>query len=166
MSRLSFVVDQIKAARHYTRSLLDGVEPDQWFRLPEEGVTHIAWQVGHLAAAEYSLTLRRMRGTRESDSELISQEFLKQFGKGSSPEADPGKYPSAEEIDGVFERVHKQAIEELQELPEAVLDEPVDKPHPMFSTKLEALRFCPLHEMVHAGQLGLLRRLSGDAPLR
>ena len=166
MSRLSFVVDQISTARHYTGSLLDGLEPEQWFRQPEEGVTHVAWQVGHLAAAEYSLTLRRMRGTSESDSELISEGFLKQFGKGSSPEADPGKYPSAEEIQGVFERVHRQAIEELRELPESVLDEPVDKPHPMFSTKYGALAFCSLHEMIHAGQIGLLRRLLGCAPLR
>ncbi|MHC4405124.1 MAG: DinB family protein [Planctomycetota bacterium] len=166
MSRLASVADQIRIARLYTKSLLDNLEANDWFRQPAEGVTHIAWQVGHLAAAEYYLTLLRIRGKREEDAALISDDDLKRFGKGSVPEADPGSYPSPEEIRGTFDRVHKQAVRELKELPETVLDERTDPPHPMFSTKLEALAFCSLHEMVHAGQIGLLRRLLGRAPLR
>jgi hypothetical protein len=166
MSRLDLVVDQIRTSRLYTRSLIDGLEADQWFRQPSEGVTHIAWQVGHLAVAEYYLALDRIRGRKEDDAALMPDEFLKQFGKGSVPDADPGKYPSPEEILGVFGRVHKQVIKELKELPDAVLDEPTDKPHPMFSTKFGALAFCSQHEMLHAGQIGLLRRLLGNAPLR
>jgi hypothetical protein len=57
-------------------------------------------------------------------------------------------------------------LDELARLPGGVLDETVDNPHPMFSTKLGALMFCPFHEMLHAGQIGLLRRLFGNAPLR
>lgn len=166
MSRLSLVVDQIRTARMYTTSLLDGLEADHWFRQPREGVTHVAWQVGHLAAAQYYLALQRIRGRKEGDAELIPDDFLKLFGKGSVPDADRDKYPSPEEIRGVFGRVHKQAVKELKELPEAVLDEPTDKPHPLFSTKFGALAFCPQHEMLHAGQIGLLRRLLGSAPLR
>jgi len=75
-------------------------------------------------------------------------------------------YPSIETIQDVFARVRKQAVEELGQLADSVLDEPTEKPHPMFSTKLGALAFCPLHEMLHAGQIGLLRRLSGSDPLR
>jgi len=166
MSRLTLLVDQIRKARLYTRSLLEGVEADQWFRQPAEGVTHIAWQVGHIAAAEYFLTMQRMRGRRAEDAELIGDDFLTLFGKGSAPQADPGVYPSIETIQDVFARVRKQAVEELGQLADSVLDEPTEKPHPMFSTKLGALAFCPLHEMLHAGQIGLLRRLSGSDPLR
>ena len=166
MSRLGSVVDQIRTARLYTESLLDGIEADHWFRRPAEGVTHVAWQVGHLAVAQHFLTMQRIRGRKEEDAELIGDDFMKQFGKGSVPEANPDEYPSPDEIRAVFDRVHKQAVKELEELPEAVLDEPTDKPHPMFSTKHGALSFCPLHEMLHAGQIGLLRRLLGSAPLR
>ena len=166
MSRISSVLEQIKTARAYTESLLDGLEPDDWFRQPSEGITHIAWQVGHLGAAEYFLTLNRIRGPEAEDAELISEKFLKLFGKGSVPEADPGSYPGAEEILETARRVHNRAVEELGRLSEAVLDEPVDTPHAMFSTKYGALAFCSLHEMLHAGQIGLLRRLLGNAPLR
>ena len=88
------------------------------------------------------------------------------FGKGSTPQADTGIYPDAAEIRALFDRVHRQAIDELSRLSDAVLDEPVENPHPMFSTKLGALLFCAPHEMLHAGQIGLLRRLMGNEPLR
>lgn len=166
MSRISFVLEQIKTARAYTESFTDGLKPDDWFRRPSEGVTHIAWQFGHLAAAEYFLTLNRIRGPKAEDGELISDKFLKQFGKGSVPDADPRGYPSAEEILATARRVHNRALDELEGLSETVLDEPVDNPHPMFSTKYGALAFCSLHEMLHAGQIGLVRRLLGNAPLR
>jgi hypothetical protein len=39
-------------------------------------------------------------------------------------------------------------------------------PYAGYPTKLGALLFCPLHEMIHAGQIGLLRRLMGKPPIR
>ena len=165
MSRLELIGEQIAKARAYSASLLEDLNPDDWFAMPGSGVTHLAWQVGHLAAAEYYLTMVRIRGQKDEDASLIAPELLKLFGRGSTPDPDPGKYPPVEDILQVFHRVHAQAIDELRQLPDAVLDEPTD-PHPMFTTKLGAVSFCPLHEMVHAGQIGLLRRLLGRAPLR
>jgi len=39
-------------------------------------------------------------------------------------------------------------------------------PHPMFKTKLEAVQWCGQHEFIHIGQIGLLRRLLREKPLR
>ena len=50
--------------------LFFAADPAEWFRQPTEGVTHIAWQVGHLALAEYWLTLERIRGRRPDDLHL------------------------------------------------------------------------------------------------
>jgi hypothetical protein len=35
-----------------------------------------------------------------------------------------------------------------------------------FPTKFGSLLFCSHHEMLHAGQIGLLRRLTGKLPIR
>ena len=166
MSRIDLVVKQICSARGYTEHLLEDIQPDDWFRQPAEGVTHVAWQVGHLAIAEYRLALERVRGPQPRDAELISGDLLALFGRGSVPDPDPGKYPKTQEIRAVFDRVHQQTVEEVRSLPEAVLDEPTDKPHPMFHTKIGALDWCAQHEMLHAGQIGLLRRLFGREPLK
>jgi hypothetical protein len=46
------------------------------------------------------------------------------------------------------------------------LDNPTDPPHAVFKTKLGAIEFSPQHELVHAGQIAMLRRLMGKPPLR
>ena len=165
MSRLSLALDQIAFARKYTVRLLESIDPGDWFRQPAEGVSHIAWQTGHLAMAEYRLAVERMRGRRPEDEALISDAFLVQFGRDSVPNPDAAKYPSPADIRRKLDRVHEQALRELREVAEAELDQPPLKPHPLFSTKLGSLFWCAQHEMVHAGQIGLLRRLLGHRPL-
>ena len=44
--------------------------------------------------------------------------------------------------------------------------EPVEMPYAVHANKLGCLLFCSHHEMLHAGQLGLLRRLLGKEPIR
>lgn len=166
MSRLELLVNQIRLVREYTGSLVDAVPAEAWFRQPAEGITHVAWQVGHLTVAEHFLTMSRIRGSQPEDERLIPPEFFTVFGKGSTPTPQASDYPPPAEIRSVFDAVHCRALEELAELPDDVLDEQVDPPHPAFSTKLGALSFCPMHEMLHAGQIGLLRRLLGGKPLR
>jgi hypothetical protein len=165
MTRLQSAVDMICKVRSYTENLLDNTSPDDWFRRPGEGLTHIAWQVGHLAVVEYFLTLKRVRGPRPEDEGLVENRYFELFGKGSTPqEADAS--PSPDEIRMTLRRVHDQALAELADLAESELDVPVEPAHPMFSTRLEAIQFCPCHEMLHNGEIALLRRIFGYAALR
>jgi hypothetical protein len=158
-------LDRIESARRYTTNLLNHVPPTDWFRMPREGVSHIAWQVGHLAMAEYRLALERVRGKRPDDEQILPALFLERFGKGSSPTGDPAAYPPIETIRAVFDAVHRRVQAEVASLDDAVLQEPSAAAHTLFTTKLGALLWCAEHEMVHAGQIGLLRRLLGSQPL-
>ncbi len=166
MSRLEFIIEQLCTARLHTESLLNGITSEDWFRQPTEGVTHVAWQVGHLAYAKHLLLMERRRGLRPEDEELIPARFRSLFQRGSSPGPDSSEYPSPEVIRDVFDEVHRRGIEELRSLPDEGLDVPTEPAHPRFKTKFEAMQFCPLHEMLHAGQIGLLRRLLGMKPIR
>ena len=56
-SRLEIAVKNIEFARNYTLGMIDDLNEADWFRQPSEGVTHIAWQIGHLTMAEYALTM-------------------------------------------------------------------------------------------------------------
>jgi hypothetical protein len=133
--------------------------------MPKEKVSHIAWQVGHLAMAEYRLALERIRGKRSDDEQILPAVFLERFGKGSTPAADPTVYPSIEEIRRVFEAVHRQVLNEVAGIDEVALDAPPAASHILFNTKRGALLWCAEHEMLHAGQIGLLRRLLGSQPI-
>ncbi len=163
MSRLSQALQHLDFARRYTLERLAGIDQADWFHMPG-GVTHVAWQVGHLAMADYRLLLERVRAAREEDAQLISQEFLALFGKGSTPQEDAGLYPSCEEIVAVFTRVRAAGLEEVRNLADEELDNPALKPHRLFKTKLGSVQWCGDHELMHAGQLGLLKRLLGSGP--
>ena len=165
MSQLETVVSQIQFARRYTERLLDQIEPAEWFKMV--GVTHVAWQVGHLAFAQYSLGLERIRGPRAGDAELYPPLYSTLFGGDSVPNPDPVHNPSPAELRDVFDRVHRQLVEELQTsgFTDAELDAPFATQHPLCQTRGELLFWCCTHEMVHAGQIGLIRRLLGQAPL-
>lgn len=165
MTPLQLAVEQIIFARAYTQQLLDTIDPADWFRIPAAGVSNIAWQVGHLAMAQYRLGLERLRGRQPGDEVLISELLLMQFGRDSAPEPDPAKNPDLGEIRHSFEAVHRQVLHEAPNLPEAEFDEPVLKPHKFVQTKLQSLLWCGQHELVHAGQIGLLRRQLGQQPL-
>jgi hypothetical protein len=115
--------------------------------------------------AEYRFALARIRGQRPEDEEVISESFQKQFLRDSTPDPDPLHNPSPDEIRTVLDRVHQRVLLELPLLADEMLDRPPRMPHPLFDTKLGSLLWCAQHEMLHAGQIGLLRRLLGHSAL-
>ena len=68
VNRLQTAIDQIVFARNYTIRLLEQTPESEWFRQIPGGISHVAWQVGHLAFAEYRLALWRIRGERPRDA--------------------------------------------------------------------------------------------------
>ena len=103
MSRISELVGRIQGVRDYTVSLVDAVPESEWFRQPAEGVTHVAWQVGHLAMAQYRLALDRVRGVQPGDEDLISEQVLSIYGKDSVPDPDPAANATPAEIRAAFD---------------------------------------------------------------
>ncbi len=165
MTDLERAAERIASARAYTLRLLDSLDPAEWFRVPAAGVSHVGWQVGHLAYAEYRMALLRTRGRQPGDGELLPDDFQQLFGIQSSPEPDPSRYPTPASIRATLDRIHARVLVEVPGLDPAALDGPLDPPHTIAKTKTECLYWCAAHEMLHAGQIGLLRRQLGHKPL-
>jgi hypothetical protein len=168
MTRLEQALVQLNLARTYSLGLLKEVPEKDWFWMPAAGVTHVAWQAGHLATAQYHLTLARIRGNRPEDRDLFPVDnFVELFGRSSQPMEDKGQYPRPAVLLATLERISTQAAKELPLLTEEELDQPTDlaKPHRIVTTRLSSLLWCAHHEFTHAGQIGLLRRLLGAAPM-
>jgi hypothetical protein len=159
------LVQEVNRSRMYTNLLLDSIAEADWFRQSADRISHVAWQVGHLAVGQYRMALLVIRGPQPSDEQLISEAFVQRFQPGSVPDPDLEQHFSAQEIREVFQRVHAQTIAELQQLTPASLHESVSPAHPMFSTRGGAIRWSTHHEYTHAGQISLLRRLLGYQPL-
>jgi uncharacterized damage-inducible protein DinB len=168
MSRtmLQAAIDRLAMSRRRVQEFIADLSVDEWFWHPAEYTTHIAWQIGHLAVSEYNLCLRRVRGRTKADETLIPDSFIEYFKLGSQPVAGSVNYPPVAEIKRVFDAVHAQALQELAALSDEELNVPVEQPHPVFKTKLGAVDYASGHELVHNGQIGLIRRLMGKQALR
>lgn len=149
---------QINFARHYTLELLEATPKELWFQMPDGLPTHIAWQVGHLAVSQYGLLMFRIRGRQPEDLDLIPGTFRKAYARSSKPKADASGQFSPDELVDRLNLVHDTAMQELASVDPSVLLEEADMPYAAYPTKLGAILFCPLHEQIHCGQIGLLRR--------
>jgi len=159
-------IQQIQYARTYTLSLLDETPHDRWFEIPDGLPTNIAWQVGHLTVSQYGLLLFRLRGRQPEDLELIPGNFRKAYSRGSVPNADADRQLSPAELLEKFTRVYELGVAELQEVSAEKLLEEVDMPWTAWPNILGSILFCPLHEHIHIGQIGVLRRGLGLEPVR
>ena len=160
------ILHQIKWARQYSRQLIDSIPESLWYTQPTGLKTHVAWQVGHLAVSQYGLMLFRQRGRMPGDLELMPGWLRKQFGRGTTPSETAGGMPSPADLLAMLDKIDAQAHAEVATLSAEQLGETTEMPYAAFPIKLGALLFCPIHESIHAGQLGLLRRLHGLDPLR
>lgn len=159
-------IGQIDFARRYTLELLEATPHEHWFTMPEGLPTNIAWQVGHLTVSQYGLLMFRIRGRKPEDLDLIPGTFRKAYGRGAIPKTDLATYPAADELLNRLATVHDLAMAELQNVDPTVLLESVGMPYAAFPIKLGAILFCPMHEQIHAGQIGLLRRALGLESVR
>ena len=166
MSRLPALIDALVFTRRYTVELIDTIPEADWFVMPAGCPTHVGWQVGHLAFAEARLVVERIGNRKSVDEGLLPAEYLPLFGRDSVPDPQQVKYPSPEDIRGVFDRVHTAAVQTLRDTTDADLDTLAGgPPHRLCRTRGEFARWVSLHEMTHAGQIGLIRRLLGHQPM-
>ena len=159
---------QVRWMRQYGMQLIESVPHELWYTIAPGMSTHLAWQVGHMSVAQYGLMLFRQRGRTESDMELMPGWLRKNFGRGSQPSTDPtdSKNPTPASLLERFTAIHAESCATAEQLTYATLMEPIDMPYAAYPNKLGALLFCPLHESVHIGQIGVLRRGLGLDPLR
>ena len=154
----------LRFAREYTDSLLADIPDEQWFTMPG-GITHVAWQVGHLAMAELRLCMIRIRGPQPIDDVIFPPDVRQYFQNDDTPRSDLAIYPSAARFREILDRVRAQLLTELPTFSDALLAEPIADSHRFCKTKADCLVWAPRHELIHAGQIGLLRRQLGHKPL-
>ncbi|MBY0586117.1 DinB family protein [bacterium] len=164
MAAIDFVRQQMIVTRDYTHRLLRATPPDRWLEIPTGGVSNVAWQVGHIAIAAYRLGLSRIRDPQPTDDVLIPPRYLELYGKGTNPSSFPDQNESPAELCRVMDGVQAQVLRESEGWKDEDLKTECLLPHPIFSTKIDSLWWYSRHESIHAGQIGLIRRMLGYDP--
>lgn len=129
---------------------------------PVPGANHAAWQVGHLITAEINLLSSVPGG---SPLELPSG-FAERHGKETAAVEPPKNFLTKAEYLSVFKKVREQTLAKLDKLPDADLDKPNSGRLAQFAPTIGDLFLLTAnHQLMHGGQLAVLRRKLGKPVL-
>jgi len=140
----------------------EDLKPEEYLHRPTAGANCAAWLIGHLTMTDRSALTRL--GKPADGLPALPDGFDKRFARDAeAPQAK--SFGDVSLLVPLFNQHRDMLIGVVRILPAEVLDRPLEKPHPMFSTVWEMLNFLGLHAIMHAGQISTIRRSLGRPPM-
>ncbi|MBA4107801.1 MAG: DinB family protein [Pirellula sp.] len=125
---------------------------------PGPGCNCLAWQLGHLIAAESSLVNIVCPG----QGAVLPEGFAEKHAKDQCGVDDPAQFLSRDEYLKLYDQVRVASKKALAELPAERLDEPApERFRSIFPTMGSVFLLIASHPMMHAGQFVPVRRRKG-----
>lgn len=159
---LDTYLDLLELAYYEAKFAFEGLEDDDVWTRPAEGVLSIGELAGHVS---YWLALR-FAGDGEDlakckvSSPLIDPRFRYYYDSLTNPPTDEQLELTADQVCKEFDRIHKEAVEAFRsQNPD--LGSPAPGTSWEWSVK-ETLKYTIFHVSYHAGQMYTVRHLMGD----
>ncbi len=141
---------------------LDDLTDAQLLERPLPGTNHIAWQLGHLIAAENGM----LSAVKPGSMPKLPDGFAEKHNKETAGSDNPADFLTKAE----YVKLAKEQRAATYALLDSLRDEDLDQPGP------EAMRsYCPTvgsvftmqgsHWLMHGGQWAIIRRKLGKPPL-
>ena len=138
---------------------LEDLSDQDLLRRPGEGCNHLAWQLGHLIAAE----CRLLEMLKPGAAIALPEGFAERHSKETIADDEPSHFHSKAEYLDLFDRARAATAAVLA----TTTDEELDAPNPnegfreMFPTVGSMYLLTATHPMMHAGQFVPWRRALG-----
>jgi uncharacterized damage-inducible protein DinB len=125
---------------------------------PVPGMNHIAWQLGHLIAAERRFT----EMVKPGSSPPLPAGFEEAHAKETCTLDDPSKFLSRAEYQDLWKQQRAATLATLDAVPESELDKPDPEKYPEWAPTVAALlAMTGTHALMHCGQFVAVRRQLG-----
>ncbi len=147
---------QMLLTRAMTEQVSDDLTENHLAVKPEDFGNPGLWILGHIAVIRGQY-LYYARGDRSR----LPAGWSELFGTGSVLRVDLAIYPKAADIRRVMKREYEDALAFLDTLTPDDLEKPPVIATPNYLTITDVFLATAVHEAYHAGQFGLIRRLSG-----
>src|SRR5579871_628003 len=158
--------DQILTTYEWTqtqlRNVFDAIPVDQLLHQPFPGANHALWTMGHLATVDqFFLT------TFTKHDPALFEQYKTLFFAKSTPSPNAADYPAPEVVREYFQSSRQAFRAWIESLNDAQLTAPLPPEQQRFSPTLGNLLVrLSWHEGMHYGQLTVIRKSLGLAPVR
>ena len=162
MELVQRLTNRLTHAREFSLMLLQDFSTDEdWTFQLHDGGNHALWFLGHIATTDnFMITLV------DPNHSNVPKGYPALFGIGSTPSPEISDYPSIEEVKSYCQERRNTLLAILARLTDDDLatETPDGAPEfmPDFASVFETAIW---HEGLHTGQLSMLRRVRGFAPV-
>ncbi|TWT95880.1 DinB superfamily protein [Botrimarina colliarenosi] len=141
------------------KSYVGDLSDEELLSRPHPGCNHIAWQLGHLIAAECNLLNMFKPGAAPE----LPAGFAEKHSKDTTGDDTPSNFLSKDEYLALFDQVRAATRAALDTMSEADLDRPNESERfkKMFPTVGSVCILTASHPMMHVGQFVPIRRELG-----
>lgn len=152
------VESTLRMADTVMHGLLGDLSDEDLLVRPVDGANHIAWQLGHLASAEYFLISQVSAQVQMA----IPADWPEKYSKEAATNDDPAYFDTKAAYLKALGAQRQATLDVLKELPPEQLGEPGPESLKMVvQTVGELFLFQAHHQLMHAGQFTCVRRKLG-----
>jgi uncharacterized damage-inducible protein DinB len=160
LSPTDVLVHSLSSSQKLLNRYCEDLTPAEYLHRPCGGANCVAWLIGHLVISERS-ALGRVGMT---DVPPLPEGFEKRFARDAeAPKAEA--FGDVSILLPLFNQHRQLLIDTVKGMPVEKLEQPLEKPHPMFGNIWSVVNFMALHVSMHAGQITIIRRSLGRPPL-
>lgn len=151
----------IEYSRRFASAMLEAIPLEQYCHQPFDGANHALWTTGHLAAAD-CFFMSLIGGPADARFEQLKDKFF----IGSKPAGELSAYPPVEEVRRWFEEARANLTAYYRSMSEEELAAPMPEQWARIAANRGSLiARIAVHESAHAGQLTVVRKSLGLAPV-
>ena len=145
-------------AQMVTTMLIGDLSDEELLQRPEPEANHIAWQLGHLIGALHFFG----EAVKPGSMPALPEGFNDQHSKETATSDDPGAFLKKDEYATLLDQQRAAMLELSESLSEEELS--ADAPEQLREyapTIVDMIGLAAEHEMMHSGQISVLRRKLG-----
>jgi uncharacterized damage-inducible protein DinB len=161
MDQVEMLARQTEDAYNWTNKLISSISYDKWDQTPKIIDSNITWQVGHLIMSFYYHSIMVITGHQ---TDILQQIPMKEYDKlftHAAPVAAISKTDPAV-LHTQLTLLQHRSLDTIRALSSDDLEkkiEPTRIPHPVATSKFDAIDWNIKHTMWHCGQIGMLKRI-------
>ncbi len=158
MNALDVIRQTNATSQMVVKAYLDDLSDADLMMRPATGCNHLAWQIGHLIAAECMM----LNGLAPGTAPELPSGFAEKHAKDKCGVDDPSQFYTKAQYLELWGQVQAAMMGALDKVSEADLDKPgPENMQPMFPTVGSVWVLLATHALMHAGQWVPVRRALG-----